>query len=346
MNGNEAYKPMQRITLSQTQQQALHECKAFGVRHPVSHETALAIWGIEQPSGNGHCRSRAMRSDRDEIIGYPEYPPSDYGYAEDHISAETWNDPADTMAGNALIHVVLCNRNDRRVRKNIRMHVWKGLKSKHVLVIDGVQVLAPAPTWALMAGPLDIGELVMIAESMIRHRRLTLNELQEFVDTAQIPYRSKCLDALALVREGSDSPKETEMRLVLERYGLPSMMVNHTVSDVLFGNGAMATLDLADPARKFGLEYDGDHHRTDKWQWRRDRDKRTRLASAGWVVLVATQLDLSDELHRAAFAMNVAYALSNIDGQPITVNTPIPWNELARRRRKMARPRRARKRCR
>ena len=69
-----------------------------------------------------------------------------------------------------------------------------------------------------------------------------------------------------------------------------------------------------------------------------------RLTSAGWVVLVITQLDLSDELHRAAFAMNVAHALSNIDGRPIVVNTPIPWSELARRRRKMVRPRRRAKR--
>nr|WP_311371678.1 hypothetical protein [Bifidobacterium dentium] len=349
MNGNETYKPMQRIMLSQMQRQALCDCKAIGVQHPVSHETALAIWGIEQPSGSGYRRSRTARTDHAEIAGgpaygYPESPSSDYGYAEDYASTEKWNDSTNTVSDNSLIHVVLNNRNDRRARKHVRMHVWKGLNGKHVLMIDGVRVLAPAPTWALMAGPLDVGELTILAESMIRHRRLTLNELRKFVSTAQIPYRSKCMDALSLVRQGSDSPKETEMRLVLERYGLPPMKVNYTVSDVLFGNGAMTTLDLADPSRKLGLEYDGDHHRTDRRQWRRDQNKRMRLTSAGWVVLVITQLDLSDELHRAAFAMNVAHALSNIDGRPIVVNTPIPWSELARRRRKMVRPRRRAKR--
>ena len=162
MNGNETYKPMQRIMLSQMQRQALRDCKAIGVQHPVSHETALAIWGIEQPSGSGYRRSRTARTDHAEIAGgpaygYPESPSSDYGYAEDYASTEKWNDSTNTVSDNSLIHVVLNNRNDRRARKHVRMHVWKGLNGKHVLMIDGVRVLAPAPTWALMAGPLDVG---------------------------------------------------------------------------------------------------------------------------------------------------------------------------------------------
>ncbi len=48
-------------------------------------------------------------------------------------------------------------------------------------------------------------------------------------------------------------------------------------------------------------------------------------------VFSVTQLDLSDELHRAAFAMNVAHALSSIVGRPIGVTTPLPWRKVVLR---------------
>ena len=174
----------------------------------------------------------------------------------------------------------------------------------------------------------------MVAESLIRHRFATREGLIRFVETENVPYRSKCLDALELVQSGSDSPKETEMRLVLVRYGLPIMRPNCVVSGVNFANGAVVTLDLVDAEHRFGLDYQGDHHRTDRAQYRRDQNKLSRLAAAGWTVFSVTQLDLSDELHRAAFAMNVAHALSSIAGRPIGVTTPLPWRKVVLRYRK------------
>lgn len=138
----------------------------------------------------------------------------------------------------------------------------------------------------------------MVAESLIRHRFATRKGLIEFVKTENVPYRSKCLDALALVQSGSDSPKETEMRLTLVRYGLPIMQPNCVVPGVNFANGAAVTLDLVDAEHRFGLDYQGDHHRTDRAQYRRDQNKLSRLAAAGWTVFSVTQLDLSDDVFR------------------------------------------------
>ncbi len=121
------------------------------------------------------------------------------------------------------------------------------------------------------------------------------------------------------------------MRLTLVRYGLPIMQPNCVVPGVNFANGAAVTLDLVDAEHRFGLDYQGDHHRTDRAQYRRDQNKLSRLAAAGWTVFSVTQLDLSDELHRAAFAMNVAHALSSIVGRPIGVTTPLPWRKVVLR---------------
>ena len=193
----------------------------------------------------------------------------------------------------------------------------------------------PVPAWTLAAGRWGIQDVVMVAESLIRHRFATREELIDFVKTENVPYRGKCLDALELVQSGSDSPKETEMRLVLVRYGLPIMRPNCVVPGVNFANGAVMTLDLVDAEHRFGLDYQGDHHRTDRAQYRRDQNKLSRLAAAGWTVFSVTQLDLSDELHRAAFAMNVAHALSSIAGRPIGVTTPLPWRKVVLRYRKV-----------
>lgn len=129
----------------------------------------------------------------------------------------------------------------------------------------------------------------MVAESLIRHRFATRKGLIEFVKTENVPYQSKCLDALALVQSGSDSPKETEMRLTLVRYGLPIMQPNCVVPGVNFANGAAVTLDLVDAEHRFGLDYQGNHHRTDRAQYRRDQNKLSRLAAAGWTVFSVTR---------------------------------------------------------
>ena len=70
------------------------------------------------------------------------------------------------------------------------------------------------------------------------------------------------------------------MRLTLVRYGLPIMQPNCVVPGVNFANGAAVTLDLVDAEHRFGLDYQGDHHRTDRAQYRRDQNK---LRSRSWI---------------------------------------------------------------
>ena len=50
MNADDAYKPIQRATLSEASWRILRIAQSVELRHPVSHETALAIWGVELPA--------------------------------------------------------------------------------------------------------------------------------------------------------------------------------------------------------------------------------------------------------------------------------------------------------
>ena len=89
------------------------------------------------------------------------------------------------------------------------------------------------------------------------------------------------------MRTGASSRREAWLRLILIDAGLPEPVLDY---DVLDDDGRfVACLDLAYPALKIGIEYDGDHHRTDPVQWARDVDRLDRLAEEGWRVIRATK---------------------------------------------------------
>jgi very-short-patch-repair endonuclease len=50
--------------------------------------------------------------------------------------------------------------------------------------------------------------------------------------------------------------------------------------------------DMAYPALKIAIEYDGDVHRTDRRTWRRDIARRQALEALGWRVITCTADDI------------------------------------------------------
>lgn len=143
--------------------------------------------------------------------------------------------------------------------------------------------------------------------------------------------KTACRTALQLVKANVLSPKESKARLVLLRHGLPDAEVNCHVDRAMFDSGKPMSLDIAWKHFKVAVEYDGDHHRTDKHQWRRDRKKRDRLRQLGWTIIVITADDIRDEVACAEFALNVARELTlrgcDVDFRVIAMTV----EELARR---------------
>lgn len=77
----------------------------------------------------------------------------------------------------------------------------------------------------------------------------------------------------------SESPRETETRLFLGSAGFTGFVPQFEVPELGY------RLDLADPAYKIAVEYDGLHH-DDPVQQSKDRRRRNRLQAAGWIVIV------------------------------------------------------------
>ncbi|MDI3331942.1 MAG: hypothetical protein QJR09_14600, partial [Micrococcus sp.] len=81
-------------------------------------------------------------------------------------------------------------------------------------------------------------------------------------------------------RVGSDSPKETELRLALVDAGLPEPAVNQWILDPFTGE-RIHRGDLTYEEYRLSLEYEGRHH-SDPEQVARDIDRQERLEAAEW----------------------------------------------------------------
>ena len=86
--------------------------------------------------------------------------------------------------------------------------------------------------------------------------------------------------ALALSRFGPRSAAETRLRLLLTRRGLPEPDISWVLRDA--GGVFVAELDLAYPAWKVGVEYDGRVHAEDMGQFARDADRWDAIRGCGW----------------------------------------------------------------
>ena len=80
---------------------------------------------------------------------------------------------------------------------------------------------------------------------------------------------------------GAQSPKETWLRILVINAGLPRPRTQIPVCC----SGGTYYLDMGWEGMKLAIEYDGDHHRTDRVQFARDIVRLEELASQGWLVI-------------------------------------------------------------
>jgi hypothetical protein len=173
--------------------------------------------------------------------------------------------------------------------------------SARVHPMYGWRVASPATTWAMLGARLTHPyDLVAAADHLVRVPRMpggfappsreawaTLAELEAAVAAGRRPGIVALRGALPRVRTAASSRRETWLRLILVDAGLPEPDLDHDVFDA--DGQFVACLDLAYPKLKIGIEYDGDHHRTDPVQWARDVDRLDRLTEEGWRVVRATK---------------------------------------------------------
>lgn len=89
-------------------------------------------------------------------------------------------------------------------------------------------------------------------------------------------------DALDLADGGAESPKETELRLLLLRDGLPPPVTQIFVANP---RGRSRRIDMGWPDWKVGVEYDGGQHWTNPDIHAEDIERLEFLAAQGWIIV-------------------------------------------------------------
>lgn len=192
-----------------------------------------------------------------------------------------------------------------------------GRQRRTVSVIEGLPVLDPVPTLFTLAESLTLTQAVVLIDAIIttstnypalrRHRPPTdVVEIHAILERwGRFPGVAMIRRALGLAREGVESPKETETRLMIVGAGMPEPAVQHVIRS---RGRRLAKVDLAYVAERTALEYEGDHHRTSRTQWREDIRRQRELEEAGWLLIRLTQHDLLEG--RSAFLARLRRALA------------------------------------
>lgn len=160
-----------------------------------------------------------------------------------------------------------------------------------LVTIRGVRATSIERTWCdLAACGLTVAELVAAGDRALWRRdpRTTRHELNAAVARYDGRRGIRLMrGALPLLSDASDSAAESELRVAILEAGFPAPDVNAVVRV----GGAVIHPDLSWPSRRVAIEYEGDHHRTDRDQWNSDIRRQTMLNDAGWSVYRATAED-------------------------------------------------------
>ena len=176
--------------------------------------------------------------------------------------------------------------------RGIRGHQMN-VRPEDIVVIGGVRATSALRTFCDLGAVLTLPELVAVADRLVgRPGGPTVTDVANAAATWPGSRGIRNLRrATELVDPRAESPKESELRVLLIEAGLPHPVSQHVVRD---DRGRfVARVDLAYPDRLIAIEYEGDHHR-ERTQWRTDLARRRRLESLGWRYMAVTQADLDD----------------------------------------------------
>lgn len=196
------------------------------------------------------------------------------GFSAAALHGSSWVDPARPVE---LIH---CNR-----RRPPGIQTWGSrLAPDEIDTVAGLPVTSPARTALDLGCWYDTMTAVAGIDALARATNLKLADVELL--TARYPGRrgiERIRASLDLVDAGAQSPKESWLRVVLVKAGLPKPQTQIPVHDE-FGR-ATAYLDMGWESRQVAVEYDGEQHRNNRRQYTWDIRRLEMLQRRGWIVV-------------------------------------------------------------
>jgi len=134
-------------------------------------------------------------------------------------------------------------------------------------------------------------------------------------------------ELLPLVDPGAASPKESSLRLFLIDNGFP---IPDTQIPVLDGDVPFAFLDMGWRHIQLAVEYDGDHHRTDRPSYVKDARRHPKIAKRGWEVIRVINEDRPSEILSRVYEAWLRRGGAEIDKMASFTRTFAPEREFGR----------------
>lgn len=209
--------------------------------------------------------------------------------------------------GEVPIELVVGPRHVRRARPGLRLR-QDVLGERDVELVKGVAVTSPIRTAVDLASRADHVAGVIAVDALAHYDGFRAEDLLDHPVLRDNPRgRRRLLAVVADADARAESPPETRTRLILRgAAGIPDPVPQLVVRDEqgLF----VGRVDFGWRELRAALEYQGDHHRVEKRQWRRDAVRTTELAAVGWLVLPITAHDLFVDPRGFVIRVRVALA--------------------------------------
>ena len=167
----------------------------------------------------------------------------------------------------------------------------RGVLTRRDVLVDGeTQTIAGLAVTTPERTAFDIGRRGAVHSAVVRLdalARATGFKVDDVLRVAKCHPRSPGLrrleTALELVDPGAQSPRESYLTLLLIDAGLPRPQTQIPVPGM--DGIPVAYLDLGWEELMVAVEYDGDHHRTDRRQYVKDIRRQEMLERMGWIIV-------------------------------------------------------------
>jgi very-short-patch-repair endonuclease len=169
------------------------------------------------------------------------------------------------------------------------------LSPHEIAVVAGLPVTTPQRTAFDIARCKPIGTAVARIDALLQATDVKVEEVQAIAAQHRGARGLRQLETvLDLVDGGSQSPKETWLRLLLIQANLPRPRTQIPVTTA----GGVYYLDMGWEGLMVAAEYDGEQHRTDRWQYTKDIRRTEALDRLGWIVIRVVASDRPADIVR------------------------------------------------
>jgi hypothetical protein len=186
------------------------------------------------------------------------------------------------------------------------------VNSRARATMRGLPITTAEDTFVDLARHLDLVDLVVLGDSLVRRRRTSPGALVTAAKGRAGRHHPIACRAAGLVRSGVDSPMESRLRMLLVLAGLPEPVVNHIEYDE--SGRWVRRYDLSYPDQRLAIEYDGRQHAESDRQWERDVERREDLDRDDWRIVVVLAKGIYREPGRTVERVVEAMASRGIRG--------------------------------